>query len=339
MVDTVSKMAHFIPTTSTVTAEGVVHLLADRLVRYHGLPKVLLSDRDPRFTSEIWRLLCERFDIKRALSSSWHPQTDGQTERVHRTLEQTLRTYIQTDESTWEDLLPAVELAYNCTTHSSTGLSPFEVMIGENPLRASDLDVVEVFEPTITPPMTKLFQRLVDRAASHILQAQARQKYYADKHRKEVEFAVGDKVWVSTRYMQPRGAAKFHPPFIGPFTIVARVGKVAYKLDLPPSMQVHSVFHVALLQRDKPRPPHMLPAAGWRPAQEPQDDADPVYEVEHILDSRGSGADEEFLVQWKGYPAEQATWEPLSNLTNCRALLRAFRASRTRRRRQEQRSP
>ncbi|KAL8440666.1 hypothetical protein Emed_007669 [Eimeria media] len=244
-------MAHFIPTTATVTAEGVVQLLADRLVRYHGFPKVLLSDRDPRFTSELWRLFCERFDIKRALSSSWHPQTDGQTERVHRTLEQALRTYIQTDESKWEDLLSPLELAYNCTTHSSTGLSPFEVMIGENPLRASDLDVVEIFEPTITPPMTKLFQRLVDRAASHILQAQAR----------------------------------------------------------------------------------------WSPAQEPQADEDPVYEVEHILDSRGSGADEEFLVQWKGYPAEQATWEPLSNLTNCSALLRAFRASRTRRRRRDLRPP
>ncbi|KAL8443311.1 hypothetical protein Emed_006916 [Eimeria media] len=339
LVDTVSKMAHFIPTTSTVTTEGVVQLLADRLVRYHGLPKVLLSDRDPRFTDELWRLFCARLDIKRALSSSWHPQTDGQTERVHRTLEQALRTYIQTDESKWEDLLPPMELAYNCTTHSSTGLSPFEVMIGENPLRASDLDVVDVFEPTVTPPMTKLFQQLVDRAASHILQAQAQQKHYADQRRKDVEFEVGDRVWVSTRFMQPRGAAKFHPPFTGPFPITERIGKAAYRLELPPSMQVHPVFHVALLQRDKPRPPHMMQPQGWRPVEEPPDDSDPVYEVEHILHSRGSGPDEEFLVQWKGYPVEQATWEPLSNLTNCRALLRAFRASRTRRRRQEHRPP
>ncbi|KAL8445197.1 hypothetical protein Emed_005755 [Eimeria media] len=127
--------------------------------------------------------MCERIDIKRALSSSWHPQTDGQTERLDRTLEQNLRTYIQTDESKWEELLPAVELAYNCTTHSSTGLSPFEVMIVENPLRASDLDVADVLERTISPPMTKLFQQLMDRAASHILQAQAQQKYYADKNR------------------------------------------------------------------------------------------------------------------------------------------------------------
>ncbi|KAL8451264.1 hypothetical protein Emag_002821 [Eimeria magna] len=330
-------MAHFVP-TSTVTAEGVVQLLAGRLVRYHGLPKVLLSDRDPHFTAELWRLMCERFDIKRALSSSWRPQTDGQTERVHRTLEQTLRTYIQYDESAWEDLLPAVELAYNCTTHSSTGLSPFEVMIGENPLRTSDLDVVDEFEPTVSPPMTKLFLQLVDRAASPLLRARAQQKLYADTHRKDVEFQVGDKAWVSTRYRQSRGAAKFQPPFIGPLSILSPVDKAAYKLDLRPSMQVHPVFPVSLLQRDKPRPSHMLQPAGWKPAEEDDNSSNPVYEVEHILYSRGSGRGKEFLVKWKGYPDNQATWEPLSNLTNCKDLLRAFRASRTRQRRLDHRA-
>ena len=335
LVDTVSKMAHFIPTTNTVSAEGVVTLLADRLVRYHGLPSVLISDRDPRFVAELWRLFCSRFQIKRALSSSWHPQTDGQTERVHRTLEQVLRTYIQSDESAWEDLLPAVELAYNCTTHNSTGLSPFEVMIGENPLRACDLDVVETLEPTITPPMTKLFQQLVDRAAAHIRQAQLVQQHYANEHRREIQFQAGDKVWVSTKYMQPRGSSKFQARFIGPFTIISKVGKVAYKLELPPSMQIHPVFHVSLLQRDKPRPAEMMQTPGWEPVEIGAPDEDPEFEVEHLLDSRGSGKNEEFLVKWKGFPEESATWEPVRNLTGCKDLLRAFRATRTRQRRKK----
>lgn len=332
LVDTVSKMAHFVPTTTKVTAEGVVALLADRLVRYHGLPSVLISDRDPRFVADLWRAFCRRFQIKRALSSAWHPQTDGQTERVHRTIEQVLRTYIQTDETAWEELLPAAELAYNCTVHNSTGLTPFEVMIGENPLRAADLDVVEDLEPTISPPMTKLFQQLVDRAAAHILQAQAHQKHYADGKRREVEFNIGDKVWVSTRFMQPRGSAKFQPRFIGPFIIQAKVGKVAYKLELPPSMQQHPVFHVSLLQRDKPRPAEMFQPVGWKPVQQGDQTEEPVYEVEHILDSRGTGKQEEFLVQWKGFPVSEATWEPLRHLDGCKDILRAFRASRTRRR-------
>ena len=330
LVDTVSKMAHFIPTKTTVSAAETVELLADRLVRYHGFPTALISDRDTRFVSELWANFCERFKIKRALSSAWHPQTDGQTERVHRTLEQILRTYIQTDESAWEGLLPAAELAYNCTVHNSTGMTPFETMIGENPLRAVDLDLNETLEPTVTPPMTKIFQQLVDRAAVHILQAQALQKYYADQKRKEVEFQEGELVWVSTRFMPPRGSPKFQPRFIGPFKIIKRIGKVAYQLALPASMQQHPVFHVSLLQKDRPRDADMLPNENWEAVNlQPE----PEYEVEYILDSRGAGKEEEFLVKWRGFPESSATWEPLSHLENSKDILRAFRSQRTRLRR------
>ncbi|KAL8441252.1 hypothetical protein Emag_007331 [Eimeria magna] len=153
-------------------------------------------------------------------------------------------------------------------------------MIGENLLRALDLDVVESFESTISPPMTKLFQQLVDRAAANILQAQAQQKHYADARRQEATFPDGDR-------------------------------------------------------KDKRRPPHMLEPAGWQPAEEAAEDEDPVFEVEHLLNSRGSGKEEEFLVKRKGFAVEQATWEPLSHLSGCKDLLRAFRRTRTRRGRQQ----
>ena len=181
-----AKMAPFVPTKIFVTAEGVVSLLADRLVRHHGLPSVIVSDRDPRFVSELWEPLIKRFEIDCVLSSASHPQTGGQTERMHRTIDQALRTYIQSDQvfrtyiqsddSAWDGLLLAAELAYNCTVHNSTGLTPFKVMSGENPTRARDLEVVDVVEPTITPPMTKAFRQLVERAVVHILQAQAQPK-------------------------------------------------------------------------------------------------------------------------------------------------------------------
>ena len=251
---------------------------------------------------------------------------------MHRTIEQALRTYIQSDESAWEDISPAAELATNCRAHNSTGLTPFEVMIGENPLRAGDLDVVDVLEPPVTPSMTKLFQQLVYRASAHILwaQAQQKQKPYADRKRREVEFHPGDEVWLSTRFMQPRGASKFQPRFIGPFKLVSKVGKVAHRLNLPPSMQQHPVFHVSLLQAHKPRTAEMMQPQGWKPVQEAEYDEEPICEVERILNSRGHGTEEEFLVQWKGSPASAAT--PLSHLDGCKDLLRAFRTSRTRRR-------
>lgn len=131
LVDSLSKMFHFILTRKTNSAAdiSVLVLLAGRLIRYHGFPDTLVSDRDPRLTSEIWEIweaLCSHFYSRRALSSPYHPQTDGQTERVNRTLEQMLRTYIQTDERDWEHTLPALELAYDTAPHSiwSTDMAP-----------------------------------------------------------------------------------------------------------------------------------------------------------------------------------------------------------------------
>ncbi|KAL8269252.1 hypothetical protein Esti_006821 [Eimeria stiedai] len=146
-VDSLSKMAHFSPTKSSLCTADFVRLFADHVVRYHGLPTTIVSDRDPRFVSEFWRLFCRHFGIKRALPSAWHPQTDGQTERANRTIEQMLRTYTENREEEWPDLRPALELGYSCNCHSATGLSPFEVMLGENPLRRlpQDIDLVDVF--------------------------------------------------------------------------------------------------------------------------------------------------------------------------------------------------
>ncbi|CDJ52036.1 Similar to Transposon MAGGYgagandpolgenehomologues, related [Eimeria brunetti] len=188
VVDSLSKMAHFIPAKKSPTAADTLELLADRLIHYHGFPDVLVYDGDPRFQSEMWSQLCSRFNITRALSSSYHPQTDGQPERVNRTLEQMLRTYVQAHEREWEGLLPALELAYNTTSHSSTELSPFQIMIAEKSLTVADLDIVGTLAPTLTPPMTKLFRQLCDRAQSHILKAKWRHKYYADAHRRAVEY-------------------------------------------------------------------------------------------------------------------------------------------------------
>ncbi|CDI87690.1 hypothetical protein EPH_0073510 [Eimeria praecox] len=141
-----------------------------------------------------------------------------------------LRTYIQSDEREWECLLPALELVYNTTSHSSTELSPFEVMIGENPLTAADLDVV--VSPTLTPPMTKLFRQLCDRAQRHILKAKCQQKHYADTRRREVEYAVGDKVWLSSKHLPPLNTCpKFEPRFRGSFAITESIGSVAVLLS------------------------------------------------------------------------------------------------------------
>ncbi|CDJ64467.1 hypothetical protein ENH_00070160 [Eimeria necatrix] len=155
MVDTVRKMPQFVPAKKPFTAADTVELLKDRFIRYHSFSEVLISDLDPRFQSDLWQQLCRRFKIKRAISSSYHPQSEGQTETDNCTLEQMFRANIQSDEREWERLLPALGLAYNTTSHSSTQLSLFGVMIGDNPLTA---DAVGALSSTLTPPMTKLFR-------------------------------------------------------------------------------------------------------------------------------------------------------------------------------------
>ena len=208
-------------------------------------------------------------------------------------------------------------------------------MIGENPVRAIDLDIQPDLEPMLTPPLSKIFQTWVDKAGAHILQAQARQKYYADRKRKEEEYEVGEEVWLSTRFIKPDGNTKFQGRYIGPLKIIERIGKVAYKLDLPLSMNQHPVFHVSLLCKNKPRPEHMMPNETWSLSDENNDgDVSPTYEVDYIMDSTGTGNNERFLVKWKGFPEADATWEPEENLSGSLKTLRAFRRGRNRRRRQ-----
>ncbi|CDJ36185.1 LOW QUALITY PROTEIN: Retrotransposon nucleocapsid protein, related [Eimeria mitis] len=344
-------MAHFIPTKKSASTADTIELLADRLFRYLGFPDVLISDRDPRFQSQLWQQLCHRFHIKDAMSSPYHPQSDGQTERVSRTLEQMLSTYIQTDEREWERLLPALELAYNTTSHSSTELSPFEVMIGQNPVTAADLDVIGNLAPTLTPPMTKLFQQLCDRAQSHILKAKPpmtklfqqlcdraqshilkakwQQKRYADAHRRDAQYNPGNRVWISIRNLQGLNqCSKFEPRFRGPSTVLERTGQVAYRIELPPTYACHNVFHVSQLVPDRLRDPQMKSkeaAVGWLPVTSQDGSPTDIYEVDYILDQRSSGEDVQYIVKWRGAREDRAIWEPAANLTNCPALLRAWR--------------
>ncbi|CDJ36108.1 Similar to Transposon MAGGYgagandpolgenehomologues, related [Eimeria mitis] len=342
IVDSLSKIAHFIPTKKSASTADTIELLADRLIRYHGFPDVLISDRDPRFQSQIWQQLCQRFHIKRAMSSPYRPQSDGQTERVNRTLEKMLLTYIQTDERGWERLLPALELAYNTTSHSSTKVSPFEVMIGQNPVTAADRDVVGNLAPTLTSPVTKLFHQLCDRAQSHILKAKRQQKRYADAHRRDAQYKTGDRVWISSRNLPGLNeCSKFGPRFHGPFTVLERIGQVAYRIVLPPTYTCHNVFHVSQLVPDRPSDPQMKSkeaAVGWLPVTGPDGTPTDIYEVCYILDQRGSGEDTQYLVKWRGDPEDRPTWEPAANLTNCPALLRAWRRH-LRRATKDQRGP
>ena len=188
------------------------------------------------------------------MSTAFHPQTDGQTERLNRTLEQMLRMYISPEMTDWDDWLMPCEFAYNNAVHTATGYSPFQLAFGRHPVVPASL----VEQGSSTVPAAEQFlqerEALSDKAATCLESAQAAER---DRPSQPRQFDIGDKVWLSTRHLRKRGekCKKLLPKYMGPFVITARIGKIAYRLDLPSAMsRLHPVFHISLLAAHHPRP-------------------------------------------------------------------------------------
>ncbi len=270
VVDRLSKQAHFIPLTRTASAATVASLFFREIFRHHGLPESIITDRDPRFVSAFWQTLFAHLGTQLNLSTAYHPQSDGQTERVNRSLGTFLRAYVAGRERTWDTYLTAAEVAYNNAPHASTGESPFFLTYGTHPTLPSTLPA----RPRPAPYVQQLTDA-ISSAQDHLRRAQRTQTSSADRHRRDLAFAPGDHVLLSTRNLRLHGRSysKLGPLYIGPFVVAARVGPVAYRLTLPPHLTIHPVFHISLLkpyQRAAPRtsPPNggaIVTAAVARP--------------------------------------------------------------------------
>lgn len=337
VVDRLSKMAHFVPTTTNATAPGTARLFFNMVGRYHGLPKIIVSDRDPKFNSTFWRALWQQFDTKLAMSTAFHPETDGQTERTNRTLEQVLRAFVAYNQTNWDEILPAAEFAINNSVSSSTGMSPFYLAYGQHPVVPSSLlspnqrdnpsNVAAVEDYVLH------LANLIKMATDQLLTAQSRQAKYANQDRREEIFRAGEEVMLSTAHVllesqTQRPSRKLQDKYIGPFPIIEVISPTAYKLQLPPTMRVHPVFHVSLLKRYVKNPEMFAERVQEPPPPVIVDDGSIEYEVERILDKRvrqyGRGSRTEYLVKWLGYPDHDATWEPASHLTRTAEAIQEY---------------
>src|SRR5262249_39102481 len=270
-------------------------------------------DRDPRFTSRIWKGVQEALGTQVKLSTAFHPQTDGQSERTIQTLEDMLRTCSLDWKDSWDRQLPLVEFAYNNSYHSSIGMAPFEALYGRpcrSPVCWNEVGESRLLGPELVQDSAEKVQLIRKR----LLAAQSRQKSYADVRRKDLAFDVGDHVFL--KVSPTKGVVRFgqqgklKPRFIGPFEVLERVGAVAYRLALPPSLDgVHDVFHVSMLKRYLADPSHVvdLPPVAIRP--------DLSYE-EHpirILDRKTQELRSKSIplvkVLWQHHSFEEATWE------------------------------
>jgi len=318
VVDKLTKMTHLVPCRKSLSAEQFAPLYLANVVKLHGFQEIIITDRDVRWTSSFWREVCKQFDIKLRFSSSFHPETDGQTERANRTLEEMLRHYVSPDHADWDTHLPMIEFAFNNSYQSSTGQTPFYTYTGRHPL--TPLSSTTASNNPEARQLKLSWEERVAKARKYMLDAQSRAKILADKKRREWSLNEGDKVLLNSRHIniQHTGSRKLLPRFIGPFKVLKKIGEVAYKLDLPKNMKCHPVFHVSLLKpfngdRDQAPPPPLLI------------DGEYEWEVKQILDHRGMvPGKRKFLVSWEGQGPEYNTWEPERNLTNCPDLLSEY---------------
>ena len=304
-VDCLTRMIHMAPTTSDVSAPETAKLLLRNVMRLHGQPKAIVSDRDGRFTSHFWQSLMRSLGTKLKMSTAFHPQTDGLTERANQTVEQMLRAFVNADHTDWDEHLDLVEFAYNNSLQASSGHTPFFLNSGTHPNTPLKIAAQSNAARKVPAAMDFLLDMgtAMDTAKANLLAAQQRQKRYADEHRRETDFKVGQKVNLSTQnlHLKEGQAKKLPRRFVGPFEVLEVVSPVAYKLKLPRRMKIHPVFHVSLLKevKEDPRRPVELTQPG--PLYVLQDGGE-IYEAQEIVGKKQFKGTTKYKVKWKDWP-------------------------------------
>ncbi|XP_061993942.1 uncharacterized protein LOC133711877 [Rosa rugosa] len=333
IVDRFSKYVHFIPISHPYTAKTIAELFVKEIFRLHGMPEAIVTNRDPIFLSQFWEAFFKMQGTKLHRSTAYHPESDGQTENLNRTVEQYLRCMITEKDGSWVSLIPWAEFWYNSTYHSAIQMSPFEALYGYPPPKVvpylpNSTNVHDVDVDVALRDRDEILARL----KLNLEQARARMKSYVDKHRTEREFEINDWVYLKLQsYKQqsvkcrhsnklaPRFYGPFQviakvnkvnklaPRFYGPFQVIAKVNKVAYKLLLTPDSRVHPVFHVSLLKKkvgaNTTVQAHMPPSLNplnprWYPAKV----------LGRGIFKKKNAPVTKWLIQWVGASMEDATW-------------------------------
>lgn len=313
IVDRLTKSAHFLPVNTTYTMDKLAELYVQNIVRLHGVPKSIVSDRDSRFTSKFWRSLQNALGTKLKFSTAYHPQTDGQSERTIQILEDLLRACAVDFQGTWEKFLPLAEFAYNNSYQATIEMAPYEALYGRkcrSPVHWDEAGERKYLGPELVEQATEAIKNIRERMKT----AQSRQKSYADRRRRPLEFEVGDKVFLKispargiTRF---RKKGKLNPRYIGPFEVLERVGKVAYRLALPPTMaSIHDVFHVSMLRKYIADPAHILKYPEVEITRDLKHEVQPEKILDRIEKQLRNKTIPIVKIQWKGHTVEEATWE------------------------------
>jgi Chromo (CHRromatin Organisation MOdifier) domain len=288
------------PCVKMITWEGTATLFRDNLFKRFGLLDKIISGRDPRFAAHAFQELLKLLNIKSNLTTAYHPQSDGATERVNQEIKAYLSIYCTSHPEDWLHSLSTLEFTHNNRRHTEQIHSPFELIQGDNPI-----SIPITFFHTKFPTIEEKMKRMISDREALAAHELARTRIANRKQSKFIPFEKNQKVWLDTRNLKMSHHKKIASKREGPFEIDEVLGPVTYQLKLPESWRIYNVFHATLLRpyienkvygNNYPRPlPELL--------------EEEVYEVETILKHRRRGRGYQYYVKWKGYPITEATWE------------------------------
>ncbi|KAI5118039.1 hypothetical protein M0805_009221 [Coniferiporia weirii] len=314
-----SKGIVLIPCTKTLDALGTAKLYHDYVYKRFGLPRRIISNRGPQFASQVFQTLCSHLGIKSKLSTTYHPQTDGQTEHMNQEVEAYLRIYCGTSPHTWSDSLTDLEFSHNIQAHSVTKTSPFNIILGYDPI-----PIPPVIEDTDIPSLA-LHLQLLSSIWKEVLAAHDLAHTHMAQHsaRGFQPFKLGDKVWLeATNLHFPNRSRKLAPKREGPFPIIQVLSPLNYQLKLPPAWKIHPVFHASLLSAYTETDTHGPPFT-----QPPPDhiEGHQEFEIKAIISHKGNGNRRRFLVKWTGYPSSENQWLPKTTLSHAKNTLKTYK--------------
>ena len=216
---------HYKPVKVTINALELAKVIIDVVVWHHGLPNSIVTNRGLLFTLKFWSSLCYFLGVKRRLSTAFHPQTDGQTERQNSTMEAYLRAFVNFEQNDWARLLPMAEFAYNNTKNASTGHTPFELNCGFHPRMSYEEDVDPRSQSKSADELSAELRELMIVCRENLHHAQELQKQAHDKWVKPRSYAPGEKIWLNSKYIKTKRKRKLEAKFFGPFQVLYSVEK------------------------------------------------------------------------------------------------------------------
>ena len=323
-----TSLTHLIPIVTTVKTSDLAWLYLREVVRLHGVPESIVSDRDSKFTAAFWREVHRLLRTRLLMSTAFHPQTDGATERANRSVIQILRAAIRADQADWVSKIPMVEFAINSAVSASTGFAPFELNCGFLPRMFQELP------PSSLPGVQHFAEQARDNlliAHDAIIDSRVHQTHHANKRRRDEQVAQGkispikegDLLYLSTANLNlPKGRSKkLLPLYIGPYKVLtAKPESSNYTLELPDDLRkrgIHPTFHVSRFRRHEANDDRLFPHRDTKVFYDLGTPDDTEWLVDEILRHKWTGRKLSFLVQWN---VGGSTWEPLANCEDLEAL-------------------